>query len=612
MKCFKVKYLLLITGILFHYSLNAISVYKIPKKYIELLQEKEKQKIQTFLKIKSNENIKWYKLKIPENINKNCFYFSEIKQLFEVYEIDYNKDIIIQIDKIYQFGNLDYPEYKGNPFHIICTNKKVLYFRIYSFDKKRIGITGKILVGTKEDFYKYIIKKEFIDIILGIMYILTGLYAFLLFLFYHKYKLFLHFSLFLIFLGIASFTTNNIKYIYLENAIFWSWINISSLFLTSAYSLIFVSSFVINRFKKLIITFSMIQILIGLLLFIIAIKYSFLLYKILVISAYLAIINSLISILYILYNVFKKDKEAIIFLIGISILCFGAILDSIVIINVLEYNSLYFNISMFLFLLLLAGILLKEQRKNFKKLETIEIEFELAYNVHKKLIPKKAPIYRNLEIQFDYNPSYYLGGDFIHFIEINKNELGIFIGDISGHGISASLYSSTIYHLIRALHNYYTRPAKLLSNINKYLCDYSNADFITGIYLYIDLEKNVFYYASAGHTDLLYFYDKKILLLSQTGPALGVKKEANFNEYVYHLKNDSILLLYTDGFIEVFNKKNEMLNQFGLIQSIIKLNPYSYKNTSLNFFKELRKYLYSKGYKFYDDQAGIMIYFNNV
>ena len=163
----------------------------------------------------------------------------------------------------------------------------------------------------------------------------------------HKYNLFLHFSIFIFFLGLASFTTNNIKYIYIENALFWSWINVLSLSFITSYSLIFVSSLVQNQYKKFLIYFSSIQTLIGSLFFSYAIQNSYFLHNILIFYSYLVIINSIIALIYIIINVIKKDKNALLFFLGISILVTGAIFDSITIIKLLEYNSLYFNISIF-------------------------------------------------------------------------------------------------------------------------------------------------------------------------------------------------------------------------------------------------------------------------
>jgi hypothetical protein len=599
----------LLVLIIFNVNLYSLEVKEISKENISSLPKKELLALKNDLKFNplndlNNPHIEWYKFIVPEYITENCYYFSEIKQIFEVYDSNFNK--------IYQFGDISNPSYLGNPFHIICSDSKIFYFRIFSYDKNRIGIIGKILSGKKEEFYQYLIKKELLDVLLGLIYILASCFGFLLYIFNNKYKLFLHFSLFILFLGIASLTTNNIKYIYYDKAIVWAWINVIALFLTTTYSIIFVINFVVNKFKKIMFYIFIIQFIIGIIYLILAIQNFFLLYRLLILSAYFAIINSFLVFLYIFYNILHKDKEAIYFFIGIIILCSGAILDSIVVLKLLEYNSLYFNISMFLFLMILVAILLREQKSNLKKLEIIEVEFQLAYNVHKKLLPKIIPNLKNTIIQYYYSPSSYLGGDLISFIEMNDYQLGVFIGDISGHGISAALYSSKIYHFIKELKNYYYQPKDFLSELNRYIYDFSNSDFVTGVYLIIDLEKKEFRYSSAGHTDILYFFDKKLLLLGQTGPALGIKNYANYQEYVYPIKENSMLILYTDGYIEIFKNK-VMLSMFGFIQRILDLNPFEKVHNQKNFFNVLNFYLKNRyHYEFTDDQAGILVYFNNI
>ena len=266
---------------------------------------------------------------------------------------------------------------------------------------------------------------------------------------------------------------------------------------------------------------------------------------------------------------------------------------------------------MFLFLIILFFLLIRYQRDSLKKLERIQIEFDLAFNVHKKLLPTTIPKHEKIKILYDYNPSYYLGGDFIHFIEIQNNKIGIFLGDISGNGISAALYSSTVFHLIRFLKSSYLKPAKFLTNMNRFLCDYSNSDFITAVYLIIDLEKNEFVYCSAGHTDILYFLDHKIILLGQTGPALGVKYNAQYQEYKYLIQNNSMLMLYTDGFIEIFDKKGKLLTIYDFIYKMIQLKSSFLLDQKINIFNLYRKEIKRsiKGV-FLDDQAGIVVYFN--
>ncbi len=618
MRSIKVKFLFFIIVIILNFNtIYSIDVKEISRDRIIELREKEKKEILEKLSLKNdltNPYIKWFKLKLEEDQKQKCLYFSEIKQIFEVYKLNFINENIV-FEKIYHFGNLEKPEYQGNPFHIICPeNEDVLYFRIFSFDTYRLGITGKILSGSKEDFYIYIIKKEFIQILLGIMYILTGIISLFFFLFYKQYKFFLHFGIFVFFLGMASFTTNNIKYIYIQIPIFWSWINITSLFMVTIYSLIFISEIAYNKYKKFIVYIFFGELISGFLFLFISIGKNYYLFKLLIIIAYMVILNSFICIFYILYSIIKqKEKDLILFLIGLFILTIGAILDSIVVLRKLEYNSLYFNISMFIFLIVLIFILLKKQNQLLKKLEKIKLEFDLANNVYKNLLPRVSPEFINLKILFDYQPSYYFGGDFIQFIKINEKKLGVFLSDISGHGLSAALFSSTIMNNLNLLNIYYLQPSILLKKLNEILYDNFSSNFMTAIYVLIDLENHKFLYSSAGHNSVFYVQKNKVYFLESTGPAVGVLPHLNISEIEYPIVKDSFLFLYTDGYSEIYNSKEEMLTEIGLLQKFLSIKPFEKINYSNNLFNLLKQELikWNKN-KFYDDQAAVLIYFNNL
>lgn len=612
MKLLKVN---LLFFIFFISQLNAYELKRISKDNIESLNDIQLEEILNILNLqedRKNPNIKWFSLKFLTKENE-CIYFSEIKQIFQVYEPVYKNNKIQELKKIYEYGNLKQPSYNGNPFHIICPqNSQVLFFRIYSYDTKRIGILGEVIIGTRDSFYIYIVKKEIPEIILGLMYFTVGISTLLLYFFYYRYDMFLHFGLFIFFLSIASLTTNNIKIVLYNYALFWSWINVIALYLTTVYSIIFASSFTYNKFKKYIIYIFIIENIIGIFLFLQSIFNSFYLYRLLIYSAYTAILNAIIAILYLLYNVHQKDQRSILFFTGILILASGAILDSLVIINFWEYNHLYFNITMFLFLMILVSIMMQEQKRVIKKLESIEIEFDLAYNVHRKFLPNKVPLFQNMIINYEYIPSYILGGDFIKFIEIDHRKLGVFIGDISGHGLSAALYSAVIYNFINTMKELYSKPVQFIQKMNEYFYEHLQSDFITAVYVFLDFEKKEFTYCSAGHTDIIYYTDNKILLLGSTGSAIGLKTKSNYKEYSIPIKNDSLLFLYTDGFNEIFNNKGELLPFIEFVYKFNKIHPLEKVQKNI-FFDVLRSEInQNKNKKFHDDLAGIYIYFNNI
>jgi hypothetical protein len=72
-----------------------------------------------------------------------------------------------------------------------------------------------------------------------------------------------------------------------------------------------------------------------------------------------------------------------------------------------------------------------------------------------------------------------------------------------------------------------------------------------------------------------------------------------------------MLMLYTDGFIEIFDKKGKLLTIYDFIYKMIELKSSFLHDQKINIFNLYRKDVKRsiKG-DFLDDQAGVVVYFN--
>ena len=88
-----------------------------------------------------------------------------------------------------------------------------------------------------------------------------------------------------------------------------------------------------------------------------------------------------------------------------------------------------------------------------------------------------------------------VGGDFYDFYRFRDyRDLGIFLSDVSGHGVSAAFITSMVKTII--LQSGYKRnnPAALLSYINKMLLGRTAGNFVTGITQLIIFHNSSFVY----------------------------------------------------------------------------------------------------------------------
>ncbi|URA10097.1 PP2C family protein-serine/threonine phosphatase [Thermospira aquatica] len=204
--------------------------------------------------------------------------------------------------------------------------------------------------------------------------------------------------------------------------------------------------------------------------------------------------------------------------------------------------------------------LLKEKNKLLEKNQLIEEELELARQIQLQFIPSKPP---SRHFAFYFHPMIQIGGDFFDIRRIDTYKWGVFISDVSGHGVPAAFITSLIKsHLLQSsqIHD----PAALFYGLNEFLFPFLAGNFVTALYIIYDEEKQTLTYANAGHLDpLLVFPSGSLVPLPffKRGIPLGVLRnqeiqaiDKGYTNHTYHF-TEGKLLLFTDGLIEAVSEK---------------------------------------------------------
>lgn len=156
-----------------------------------------------------------------------------------------------------------------------------------------------------------------------------------------------------------------------------------------------------------------------------------------------------------------------------------------------------------------------------------------------------------------------LGGDFFDVLEVSDSQVGIFIGDVMGHGAGAGLVAGILRGLIEEARPWAGDAAMFLRELNcglrSVLCHSHGPIFATAFYLIADLAKEEVRYANAGHPCPL-FRDQLTgevgSLVWQPGgqrPALGLFDDVSYLTTCRTLRPNDLFILYTDGLCEATN-----------------------------------------------------------
>jgi phosphoserine phosphatase RsbU/P len=206
-------------------------------------------------------------------------------------------------------------------------------------------------------------------------------------------------------------------------------------------------------------------------------------------------------------------------------------------------------------------------QKDKLKSDFLNREIKLAKEIQVNLMPKEIPDIKDLEITGFYKAANYVGGDYYDFLYDKSidNDILIVLGDVSGKGVSASLYMSRFQGVMRSF--YYAgrrKPKELIESTNGMVCsDIAKNSFVTCICVSLNPEKKVAKIVRAGHLPLLKYTakDKKIIQISPQGLGLGLSNSDVFRktlqEFEENYDKGDIFLLYSDGITEAMNPKND-------------------------------------------------------
>lgn len=194
------------------------------------------------------------------------------------------------------------------------------------------------------------------------------------------------------------------------------------------------------------------------------------------------------------------------------------------------------------------------------KNEIMEEDLVIAGEVQKTIFPKIVPP-PFLKIAMRFFPHSHVSGDIYYLTKKPNNDFDIFLGDATGHGVSAAL--STIMANV-ALYEKSNEDSlcDILTYLNKLLeMKLPDDRFMTAVYLRISPTGKL-RMLNAGHPEMIILpSDGSWVNTEVMGRLLGVfpTELLEFEEFSYQLQPGDRCFLYTDGITEAGTDEKEML-----------------------------------------------------
>jgi len=216
--------------------------------------------------------------------------------------------------------------------------------------------------------------------------------------------------------------------------------------------------------------------------------------------------------------------------------------------------------------------------------ERLSYEINMAREIQKKILPKEEPFLEGYKIKTYFQPCYETAGDFFQFYNL-KDGLLIFLVDVSGKGVPAAMVANSIYSYIKIKSQENFQLKDLASGLSEFLYEILEGDkYATGIMIKIQKDGKI-KYLNAGNPPLILISENGEYFKESTSSPFGILPNLPFFEKEIEVYKNDLIFIYSDGFTETQNEKEEEFGKNRLMD-ILKTNKDKDLNSIISLLNE--------------------------
>ncbi len=214
--------------------------------------------------------------------------------------------------------------------------------------------------------------------------------------------------------------------------------------------------------------------------------------------------------------------------------------------------------------------LVAERTKDLARINQKLLEdLEYARDIQKAILPDKLPDNDKVKFMAHYCPAERVSGDFYNIFRLDEKNIGMYIGDVSGHGVPAAMLTVFLNQSIKTTREIQgnraeiINPAQVLENLyelyNK--VHFKDDTYILVFYAIYNVETRELVYSSAGMNaqPLIVKSQNQVLEMEIKGlPICNLAEICPAADYVdkkIRLEVGDKVFFYTDGLVELNSRK---------------------------------------------------------
>jgi len=214
--------------------------------------------------------------------------------------------------------------------------------------------------------------------------------------------------------------------------------------------------------------------------------------------------------------------------------------------------------------------------------QELENDLKAAAGIQASLLPQSAPDVRQLKFAWKFFPCQSIGGDIFNVFRLDEDHMGLYILDVSGHGVPSALVTVSVSQRLNPQSGMLvkkkqddppryslTSPSEVLQTLDEEYPMERFDKYFTAVYLIINFRTGHLTYSNAAHpSPILLHPDSPPMLLTEGGTIVGMGGIIPFDEETIQLRPGNKLILYTDGITEYRNSHGEFYGDLRLQQTL--------------------------------------------
>jgi len=195
----------------------------------------------------------------------------------------------------------------------------------------------------------------------------------------------------------------------------------------------------------------------------------------------------------------------------------------------------------------------------------LEKEVRFAQRVQQALLPVELPKrLKGVDVGMRFEPARELGGDFYDFLALEPHTLTVAVGDVSGKGVPAALYSAFAGELVRSrtFRRRYTKvrtgPADILASMNAILHERQLEEYYcTLCYAQFDFKQRIVTMANSGLPYPIHSSRAGTGQVQLPGVPLGSFPGITYDELTIPLQTGDVFVFCSDGIFEAMTREGD-------------------------------------------------------